>query len=191
MLHVLFIYLMIVLFNAPAFAADVDDADDVFKTPVEIALVAAEPVAKSDGGGAKPLDQPVLEDPQVAAWAARVAAQVMTFSATNLDQRMAQSKDYFTPQGWDNFQAAVKSSRLVDKVRDEKDMITATTKLDPVVMQEGVENGVYRWIVKFPLALDFKNETAGKDTVWQLTLKIERMDGLNSVGIAQWIATPQ
>jgi len=186
MLHVLFIYLMLVLFNSPAFAADIDEADDALKSPVEIALVAATPNI-----GAQPLDQPVLEDPQLAAWAARVAAQVMTFGHQNLDQRMAQSKEYFTPAGWENFQQAVKSSRLADRVRDEKDAITATAKLDPVVMQEGVENGIYRWIVKFPLALDFKTETAGKDTVWQLTLKIERMDGVNTVGIAQWIATAQ
>ena len=186
MLHVLFIYFMSVLFNSPVFAADIDDGDDVLKAPVEIALVAALPK-----DGAKPLDQPLLEDPQVAAWAARVAAQVMSFGFSNLDQRMTQSKDSFTPQGWETFQTALKSARLVDRVRDEKDTLTATTKLDPVVMQEGVENGIYRWIVKFPLALDFKNETAGKDAVWQLTLKIERMDGPNPVGISHWVAQPQ
>lgn len=186
MLHVLVIYLLLVLFNSPAFAAEIDEADDALKAPVEVALVAATPNI-----GGQPLDEPVMEDAMLAAWAARVAAQVMTFGHQNLDQRMAQSKDYFTPQGWENFQQAIKTSRLVDRVRDEKDSITATTKLDPVVMQEGVENGIYRWIVKFPLALDFKTETAGKDTVWQLTLKIERMDGTNTVGIAQWIATPQ
>lgn len=186
MLHVLFIYLMIVLFNSPAFAADVDDADDVLKAPVEIALVAAMPKE-----GAKPLDQPGLEDPMLTAWAARAAADVMSFGHQNIDQHMAAAEGYFTPKGWENFREALKNSRFDQRVRDNDQTVDAKAKLEPVIMQEGVENGVYRWLVKFPLQLTVKEGTATRDATWQLSLTIERMDGANTVGISQWIATPQ
>jgi hypothetical protein len=189
MLHIVFIYLLLVLFNFPAFASDVDNGDDVIKPATEIALVAALPKE-----GVKPLDQPALDDTVVQAWAARAAADVMSFGHQNLDQHMAQSEGYFTPKGWENFREALKTSRFEQKVRDNDQEIDAKAKLDPVIMQEGVENGVYRWIVKFPLQLTIKEAGASREVTWQLTLKIERTEAAhnpNAVGIAQWLATPQ
>lgn len=189
MLHVLFIYFMIVLFNSPAFAADIDDGDDVLKAPVEIALVAALPRAD-----AKPLDQPALEDTAVTAWAARAAADIMSFGHQNIDQHMTVAEGYFTPKGWENFREALKNSRFDQKVRDNKQTVDAKAKLEPVIMQEGVENGIYRWLVKFPLQMTIKEGTTVRDVTWQLTLKIERTEAAhnpNAVGIAQWLATPQ
>lgn len=189
MLHVLFIYLMIVLFNSPAFAADMEDSDDALKAPVEIALVAAMPKE-----GAKPLDQPALEDAMVTAWAARAAADVMSFGHQNIDQHKVTAEGYFTPKGWQEFRKAMDNSRFDEKVRDNKETVTAKAKLEPVIMQEGVENGVYRWIVKFPLQMTIRDASGTRDVTWQLSLKIERTETAhnpNPVGIAQWIATPQ
>lgn len=189
MLHVVFIYLLLVLFNFPAFADDIDTGDDVVKPGSQMALVAAMPKE-----GVQALDQPALDDTAVTAWAARAAADVMTFGHHNIDQHMAQTEGYFTPKGWENFREALKTSRFEQKVRDSDQVIDAKAKLDPVIMQEGVENGVYRWIVKFPLLLTIKEAGASREVTWQLTLKIERTEAghnPNAVGIAQWLATPQ
>lgn len=138
-----------------------------------------------------PLDTPNMDTPALLSWVAAAASDVMTFNYTDYQRRLQQSSKHFTKVGWETFAQALQRSRIIDTVTAQNQMVSAQPKTAPVLIQEGVLNGKYRWVVQMPLVVNYKGVTNGRTDTLQLNLVIERVAALenpNGVGIAQWIA---
>lgn len=85
-------------------------------------------------------------------WAAAAATQIMTFGFNNIDERMAASEKLFSPEGWQNFTAALFRSKMLRMVLNNQQMITAIPASAPIVLAEGmVAPGKYGWIMDAPM----------------------------------------
>lgn len=139
-----------------------------------------------------PLDTPNMTTAALMSWVAQATSEIMSFSYSDYQRRLQQSSRHFTQRGWETFAAALQASHILDGIQANKESLTASPRNAPILVQEGVINGKYRWIVKLPLQVNYDSLTTARNNNFNVTLVIERVPSLenpNGVGIEQWIAT--
>jgi intracellular multiplication protein IcmL len=138
-----------------------------------------------------PLNEPNLNDAAVVSWAARSASDVMTFGFHDYQRRLQESSAYFTRRGWQSFTEALEQSRIMEGVQKAQQVVTAAPKSAPVIVQQGLVDGVYRWIVELSLIVTYQSGTAVQSDTSDIQLVIVRVSTLDSpsgIGIQQWVA---
>lgn len=137
------------------------------------------------------LNEPNMNDAALVSWSARAASDVMTFGFHDYQRRLQEASSYFTRRGWQSFTEALERSRLMEGVTKAQRVVTAAPKSAPVIIQQGLVDGIYRWIVELPLIVTYQSGTAQQSDTVNVQLVIVRVSTLDSpsgVGIQQWIA---
>jgi intracellular multiplication protein IcmL len=140
-----------------------------------------------------PLNEPNMTTAALMSWIAQSSAEVMTFGFHDYQRRLQQSSRHFTRGGWESFTGSLNKSRTIESVEASQQVVTAQPRSAPVLIQEGVFNGKYRWVVDLPLTVVYKSGGAGsRSDNLNIHLVIDRVSSLenpNGVGIEQWVAT--
>lgn len=137
-----------------------------------------------------PLNEPNMNDAALISWAARAASDVMTFGFHDYQRRLQESSAYFTRRGWQTFSEALEKSRLMETVEKAQQVVTAVPQKAPTIIQQGLTNGIYRWVVELPLVVTYQSGTAQQSDILNVQLVIVRTSTLDSpsgVGIQQWV----
>ena len=138
-----------------------------------------------------PLDQPNISESALMSWVAQAATETMTFGFHDYQRRLQNSSRHFTRRGWESFTQALQRSRIIESVESLQQVVTATPRSAPVLLQQGVFDGRYRWIVRLPLTVTFTSGNKTTSSNLEVTITIERVPTLespNGVGIESWIA---
>lgn len=138
-----------------------------------------------------PLHLPNMTPASLLSWVSQAATDVMTFGFHDYQRRLQASSRHFTKTGWDTFTAALQRARIVESVQAQQQVVTAVPRSAPVILQQGVLRGVYRWQIQLPIQVTYKSATEGRTDNLLLTLVVERVSALENpagVGIEQWIA---
>jgi intracellular multiplication protein IcmL len=137
------------------------------------------------------LDEPNMNDAALVSWAARAASDVMTFGFHDYQRRLQESSAYFTRRGWQNFTEALDRSRVIEGIQQSQRIVTAAPKSAPVIEQQGLVDGVYRWVVDLPLIVTYQAGTSTQSdtiSVQLVIVRVSTLDSTSGVGIQQWIA---
>lgn len=137
------------------------------------------------------LNEPNMNDAAIVSWAARASSDVMTFGFHDYQRRLQESSAYFTRRGWQSFTEALDRSRVMEGVQQAQRVVTAAPKSAPVIAQQGLVDGIYRWVVELPLVVTYQSGTATQSDTVNVQLVIVRVSTLDSpsgVGIQQWVA---
>ena len=137
------------------------------------------------------LNEPNMNDAALISWSARAASDVMTFGFHDYQKRLQDSASYFTRRGWQSFTEALDRSRVMEGVQQAQRVVTAAPKSAPVIVQQGLVDGIYRWVVNLPLSVTYQSGTATQSDTVEVELVIVRVSTLDStsgVGIQQWVA---
>ncbi len=138
-----------------------------------------------------PLGQPNMTRAALLSWVSQAATDVMTFGFHDYRQRLQSASQHFTRRGWESFTGALQRSRIITSVENAQQVLTAVPRSAPVLLQEGVFNGKYRWIVELPLMVTYQSGNKARTDNITITITIERvptLESTNGVGIEQWIA---
>ena len=138
-----------------------------------------------------PLDQPNISQAALMSWVSQAATEVMTFGFHDYDRRLREASRHFTRRGWESFTNALQRSRTIESVETLQQVVTATPRSAPVLLQQGVFNGRYRWVVRLPLTVTYTSGNRTTSNNLEVTITIERVPTLespNGVGIESWIA---
>lgn len=138
-----------------------------------------------------PLSQPNLSDAALLSWVAQAATETMTFGFHDYKARLQDSSKFFTRQGWESFTQALQASRVIEAVEARQQVLSAVPGSAPVIIQEGVVNNQYRWVVEMPLVVTYKSGSSSRPDSMLVRLSIVRvptLDNPSGVGIEQWIA---
>ena len=138
-----------------------------------------------------PLDRPNMSQAALMSWVSQASIDVMTFGFHDYQKRLQESSKYFTRRGWESFTNALQSSRIIEGVENTQQIVTAAPQSAPVIVQEGIMNGKYRWIVELPLMVTYQSGAKSKTDLMRTRLTLERVPTLESehgVGIEQWIS---
>jgi intracellular multiplication protein IcmL len=138
-----------------------------------------------------PLDQPNLPTAKLTSWAADAATEIMTFGFNDYRKRLQESSRFFTRSGWQTFNDALTKSSLLQLVTANQQVLTAAPRAAPVIVSEGVANGVYRWYVQMPLNVTYTVGTKEDNRPQLVTMAIVRVSTLETpdgIAIDQWIS---
>jgi intracellular multiplication protein IcmL len=138
-----------------------------------------------------PLNEPNMNDAAIVSWSARAGSDVMTFGFHDYQRRLQEASTYFTRRGWQSFSEALERSRVMEGVQQAQRVVTAAPKSAPVIVQQGLVDGIYRWVVELPLVVTYQSGTAQQSDTINVQLVIVRVSTLDSasgVGIQQWVA---
>lgn len=138
-----------------------------------------------------PLSQPNLNDAALVSWSARAASEIMTFGFHDYQRRLQESSTYFTRRGWQSFTEALDRARIIEAVEKNQQIVTAAPRQAPVIIQQGLVNGVYRWIVELPLIVTYQAGGAQQSSsvnVRLIVVRVSTLDSPSGIGIQQWIA---
>ncbi len=138
-----------------------------------------------------PMDKPNMSTAALMSWVAQAATEVMTFGYHDYQRRLQQASRNFTQAGWASFSDALQKSRILESVQALQQVVSAQPAAAPVLLQQGVLNGKYRWIVQMPLVVSYRAGQNSRTDRLTLNLVVERVPSLENpsgVGIVQWVA---
>ena len=139
-----------------------------------------------------PLESPNMSDSALLSWTAQAASEVMTFGYHDYQRRLQNSSRHFTRHGWETFTSALTKSRIIESIQALQQVVSAEPRSAPLIIQETISNGKYRWVVKLPLKVTYQSGAETRVDTPDVTLVIDRVASLensNGVGIEQWIST--
>jgi intracellular multiplication protein IcmL len=137
-----------------------------------------------------PLNQPYIGRGPLIAWAAGTTRRVMEFGYHDYRQRLQDVATNFTPNGWQSFTKALQEARILEAVEKRQLVVTTTIDAAPEIIKEGEVNGIYTWIIRMPIIVNFEGAEAPTPISSTLYLQINRISTLQNpmgVGIEQWI----
>ncbi len=135
------------------------------------------------------LSQPNLSNAALLSWVAKAATETMTFGFHDYKVRLQEASRFFTRRGWESFTKALQDSSVIDAIENRKQVLSAVPGSAPVVVQEGVVNGQYRWVVEMPMIVTYKSGSSSRPDSMMVRLTVVRvptLDNPNGVGIEQW-----
>ncbi len=139
-----------------------------------------------------PLSEPNLSTPALMSWVAQSTTETMTFGFHDFRKRLQESSRFFTRSGWASFTRALESSRIIETVENNQQVVVAAPRSAPVVVSEGIQNGRYQWEVEMPMTVTYRagSQTRSDNLLIRLLLvRVPKLESPNGVGIEQWIAT--
>ncbi len=134
-------------------------------------------------------DEPIISQPALLEWAASAATEIMTFGFSDYDNRIYNSRFYFTPTGWVKFAPAIMGSPILRAVTQSQQIIVAIPKQTPTLLTEGVEKGKYTWRVEVPLLLSIRAGSNQKTEYMNVNLEIVKVPTTEmpaGLGIELW-----
>jgi len=141
-----------------------------------------------------PLDETGVSTAVLLNWSSEAIAETMTFGFNDYRRRLQDSSRFFSPTGWESFTSALKRSRIIEMVEANQQVLTAAAQGAPVLVSEGVKDGVYTWEVQVPVVLTYQSGARTRTDRLLVTLVIKRstlLENDKGLAIEQWIATPR
>lgn len=138
-----------------------------------------------------PLDQPNIAQTTLLQWANTSAVSAYTYNFVNYRQALQTASANFTPDGWTAFMEALESSNNLNAVIAKKLVVSAVATGAPVILQQGIINGVYAWRIQMPMLVTYQSASQFSKQSILITMLITRVPTLNSpegIGISQFIA---
>lgn len=127
-----------------------------------------------------PLTMPVISTADLLQWATVAATSVNTYNFVNWRQELQAASSYFTPTGWKEFQDALKASRNLETVMARKLTVSAVATGAPVVLDEGIVNGVYKWKVQLPILITYESASTKISQPSLVTMLVTRVSTLET-----------
>lgn len=129
------------------------------------------------------LSKPHRTHQQIAEWLTRAVAEVMSISANPqiLQAHLARLNSGMSPYAVQSFKNFLDSSGVVDNLRKSGTKLNSVVDGAPLLLNEGVVEGRYRWLFQVPVTMTFVPEGvmspgdySGKDMLHQnMTLLIQ------------------
>lgn len=126
------------------------------------------------------LSQPVLTSQYILEWASLAARKAFNLDFVHYEDQMNEAKPYFTQDGWDKFQEALKSSGLLDTVISKKVVMSAIVSGTPVVLSRALIHGRFTWTMQLPILVSFTSSSEIQKRQFIITMNVQRVPSLDA-----------
>lgn len=137
-----------------------------------------------------PVNQPGVKDVALSVWANEAAVSAYTYTFANYRKALQDASQYFTREGWRAFYDALKASKNLDVVIDQKLAVTAVATGAPLIIESGVVNNRYSWKVEMPMLISYLSSTATRKQNVEVSMVIVRTDkyeGTRGLAISNFV----
>lgn len=114
-----------------------------------------------------PLTQPNVTPSSLIKWVTQAVTSSYTIDFYNYQDTIDGLKQYFTNDGYDHFVSAMRNSGSLQKIINDKLIVSAVAIDTAVILQEGIMNNVYSWKIQIPLLLNYQgaSTTSARKTI--------------------------
>lgn len=133
-----------------------------------------------------PLDQPYITQPILIQWVSNVLPETFTLDFVNYEARMRHAAEYFTSDGWKQFQKAIEFYAGQNALTKAKLFVNASAAGAPFILNQGMIHGTYGWWIQMPLNLIYSSSVPGETrslTVQALVVRVSTLNDLKGVKI--------
>ncbi len=127
-----------------------------------------------------PLSDPVVSKAELLTWATVAATSANTYSFVNYRQELQNASQFFTPNGWNEFQAALKRTRNLETVIAKKLVVNAVATGAPVILDQGIINGAYAWRIQLPILMTYESANTKIPQPAMVTMVVTRVPTLDT-----------
>ena len=167
-----------------------------FVTPTESDTFYASNVDTGAVSGLNPLSKPVIKPGKLLQWVQKTVLAGYSYNFVNYRDVFKGMQKSFTAKGWQAYQKAMHSSRLLDDVLAKNLFLTAEADGQPIILSDGVINGYYAWKVQVPIVVSYKIPANGgvEQTVTLplaitlIVVRIANLDNPNAIAITSFEA---
>lgn len=140
-----------------------------------------------------PLDEPFIKQGDLIAWTADTIRRSLQIGYHDYRQRLQDVSVNFSARGWESFTKALKDSRRLEAIEARELVMDVEIEAAPEVVAQGLDGGVYKWVLQIPMTVKFQGDQAPSETRSLLKLTVVRRSTLEhpkGIGIEQWIEVP-
>ncbi|MGE3770340.1 MAG: DotI/IcmL family type IV secretion protein [Bdellovibrionales bacterium] len=128
----------------------------------------------------------------ILSWIGSAASDILNFGFHNVQQRLYENRRYFTDKGWESFSAAIERSKIVEKIVEKQQVLTAAPVGAPVIIN--VKDGIAgpEWTVQIPFTvtvLSGKQTQAQRRILTVVIVRVHPSKNLSGLGINNWVET--
>ncbi len=126
------------------------------------------------------LSEPILTSKFILEWASLATRKAFNLDFVHYEQQLDQAKPYFTPDGWEEFQKALKTSSLLGTVKGQKVVMSAIVSGTPVVLNRAVLHGRFTWTIQLPVLVSFSSTSENQKKHLVVTMNVQRVPTLDA-----------
>lgn len=104
-----------------------------------------------------PRNRPNLRTNTLLNWATDAATSVYNFDFVHYREQLQTASEFFTVSGYKNFLAALQQSNNLKAVKEKKLVVSAVASGAPVILDEGVLEGIYAWKIQLPMLITYQS----------------------------------
>jgi intracellular multiplication protein IcmL len=135
------------------------------------------------------LSEPVVTKSYLLQWASLAAQRSYNLDFNDYKSQIQAENPYFTTDGFNKYQQALKDSGLLDQVVQKKLVMNAIVSGDAVIIKEYIQSGRHTWVVQLPLLVTFQSASDTRRVHMMVTLRIQRvpvLDAENGIQITDY-----
>ena len=125
------------------------------------------------------LSEPAISNSVLLQWAVDAAVANYSYNFVNYRSALQNAQNRFSPDGWSNFEAALRSTRILETVVSKKLIVSAVATGAAVIEEQGLLDGVYAWKVNLPLLVTYQSSVELTQQPLVITMIISRMPIVN------------
>ncbi|MDL2290880.1 DotI/IcmL family type IV secretion protein [Desulfovibrio sp. OttesenSCG-928-F20] len=111
-----------------------------------------------------PLDQPVLTQEGLLTWASDTITGSMSLNFLEWREKLESIRPSFDDEAFKSFLASLKSSGVLDMIREKRLSASAITTRAPVIIASGLVGGTATWRIEFPLVVSYESSQGVEST---------------------------
>lgn len=126
------------------------------------------------------LSEPVVTKSYLVQWASLAAQNSYNLNFNDYKDQIQAESQYFTPDGFNKYQQALKDSGLLSQVIDNKLVMNAIVSGDVVIIKEFMSGGRHNWVVQLPMLVTFQSASQTKRMHVMVTMRVQRVAALDA-----------
>lgn len=116
------------------------------------------------------LSEPYVTTPFLLNWVSETVTRAYSFDAQNMQRQIGDLQPLFTNDGYQQYVGSLQSAGMLDLVRKELLIVSATPISVPVINRTGLLNGQMVWEVQLPVLVQYRS--AGKSAEKKLMVEV-------------------
>ena len=138
-----------------------------------------------------PLTDPVMTQAALQSWVVTAVTEAFTMGFHDYQLRVGQVREYFTEEGYDGYVAQLEASRMLERIKEYRQVTAAVARGAPVITHATLWQGRGVWTVETPILVTFhagNRDESERLVVKVLVMRVEREERPAGIGIQQLIA---
>ncbi len=136
-----------------------------------------------------PLDDPFYNERFVKSWARRMGLAAMSLTFVTYEDTLDRSKKSFTKAGYARFVSGLEETGMLQMIEEAQVSISVAMRGQPDIIDKGVVDGRYRWVIEIPIMLFMRNMKTQVRDYYMLRMVIVRSNELHlpqAIAIDEW-----